>query len=92
MGRRYLKATEVLSRDLLEEVSKALGRRSAYLWIPSGETISRDQRDAYILRLSEEGYTEAEIADRLFISGRLVRKVLRKMRAGALPSRTEGAR
>jgi Mor family transcriptional regulator len=88
MGRRYLKAMQVLPRELVEAVSKAMGGKSAYLWIPSGEVLKRESRDSYIQSLADEGYTAVEIADRLFLSERSVWKVLRKMRAAGLPSQS----
>jgi DNA-binding NarL/FixJ family response regulator len=84
MGRKHIKVLKVLPVELVEAVSSALNGRPADLWIPSKESLKRDKRDAYILRLSREGNTEAEIADHLFLSGRTVRRVLARMRRKAV--------
>ena len=91
MGRRYLKAKDVLPEALLAEVSRALNGRSGMLWIPRA---SKALRNAYIEQLSSVGNTEAEIADRLFLNGRTVRRVLAAMKkqAGRRPSRPTEAK
>lgn len=90
MGRRHLRALAVLPVELVEAVSKALNGKPAELWIPSADSLKRDKRDAYIVRLAQEGNTAVEIADRLFLSKRTVRRALARMKkkAAGLPSRT----
>jgi Mor family transcriptional regulator len=73
---------QVLPRELVEAVSKAMGGKSAYLWIPSGEVLKRESRDSYIQSLADEGYTAVEIADRLFLSERSVSEGSEKNEGG----------
>jgi len=82
----YLIATDLLPEEELRKLSELLEGRSAYLWVPSRETLNRQKRDKYILHLRGQGLTTQEIADRLLISVRQVRRVLAKNRAASLPS------
>ena len=84
-----MNAQEVLSRELLDELSKALNGRTTLLWVPSHETINRQRRARYIADLHDQGLTTLEIADRLLLSVRQVRRILEKQRAASLPSRAE---
>ncbi len=86
----YVNAQEVLSTELLDELSKALDGRTTLLWVPSHETINRQRRARYIADLHDEGLTTSEIADRLLLSVRQVRRILEKQRAASLPSRPAG--
>lgn len=89
--RRHLNAVEILPEDLLLQISELVGGRAITLWLPSKETINRQKRNDYIATLAEQGCTAAAIADRLFISERQVRRILKKQRAASLPSRSAEA-
>ncbi len=90
MGPAYhIKAEDILSQDELQKLSDLLDGRSAYVWVPSRESLTRRRRSAYILHLHEQGLTAQEIADRLLLSVRQVRRVVAKNRAASLPSRPQ---
>ena len=83
----HVAACEVLPEEFLRKLSEFLGGRAAYLWVPSRESLNRQKRDKYILALSEQGCSTEEIAVRLCISSRQVRRVLARKKARSLPSR-----
>ena len=87
-SQRYLNAEEILPDELLDHISELVGGRSVILWLPSRSSINRRRRNAYAVELSEQGYTAAAIADRLFISDRHVRRILKKQRAASHSSRS----
>lgn len=89
VNRRHLNAAEILPEYLLLQLSELVGGRALTLWLPSRETINRQKRNDYVATLTEQGYTAVAIADRLFISDRQVRRILKKQRAGSHPSRIE---
>ena len=76
----YLVAKNVFPPELLHAVSKALGGRSAYVWIPSMRVLKRMERNRYIFERYNEGYSQEEIADELFLSIRTVYNILAKER------------
>jgi DNA-binding NarL/FixJ family response regulator len=86
MARRYVRAIDVLSEGQLAAVSKSVKGRGCFLWIPSARSLKRKNRDAYVLHLHEEGRTNGDIADRLFISKRTVRRIVARERARCAPS------
>ena len=88
----FVIASDLLPEDLLRKVSDAIDGRAVRLWVPSRESLNRQRRDKYILSLSEQGCSTEEIAARLCISQRQVRRVLAKKRARPMPSRAHGGR
>ena len=80
MRHRYQNAQRVLPQEVFEAVSEALDGKSCYLWVPAVRNLNRERRNAYILALTNQGHTAADIADRLLISERTVRRVLQKER------------
>ena len=90
MRDRYLNARHVLPEDLYHWVQPYLAGR--YVWFPKNDSEKREMRDDYILRLTKEGVSGVEIADRLLISVRHVRRILakKKARARPMPSRANG--
>ncbi len=78
--RRYVKARDVLPPELLAAVSKALGGRGVYVWVPSAQTLNREDRDRYIVARYEQNYSPEEIADEIFVSVRRVYEVLAEAR------------
>ncbi len=86
---RHLNAVEILPEDLLLQISELVDGRALTLWLPSRETINRQKRNDYVATLAEQGFTAAAIADRLFISDRQVRRILKKHRAASYSSRSE---
>jgi DNA-binding NarL/FixJ family response regulator len=86
--KRYVKAADVLPRELLHQVSEALGGTEAYVWIPAARNINRCERNRYVLDLRRRGFSVREIAIRLFMNERTVWRVLARLReAVGLPSR-----
>ena len=81
MARRYMRAIDVLSEEQLKVVSTSVKGRGCFLWIPSARALDRRKRDVYVLHLREQGCTNGDIADRLFISKRTVRRIVAKERA-----------
>jgi DNA-binding NarL/FixJ family response regulator len=81
MGRRCVNAAKDLPPDLFAALAAALGPRSALVWVPARGNAARSQRNAYVLRLTDEGHSGAAVAARLFISERTVRRILAKARA-----------
>jgi DNA-binding NarL/FixJ family response regulator len=86
MAIRTVNAADVLSPELLTQVSEALGGGSCNLWVPSRRNLNRRHRDRYIQDLHEKGHSAADIARRLFITERTVWRVLARMRAAGPPS------
>jgi Mor family transcriptional regulator len=89
MAKQYLNAAKVLPAEILKGVSKALGGKAVYLWVPAAMSVKKADRDAYAVDLFQQGYNAAEIADRLFVSVRTVRRILAKIKREAVgqPSR-----
>ena len=88
---RYVKAADALPRELLHQVSEALGGTEAYLWIPAARNINRCERNRYVLDLRRRGYSVREIAVRLFVNERTIWRVLARLRkAVSPPSRAHG--
>jgi len=85
MRNPYRSAVDLLPHDLLEAVSKALGGRSAFLWVPAARNIERANRAAYVLQLVGDGLSQGEIADQLFISKSTVKRIVAHARALAAP-------
>jgi DNA-binding NarL/FixJ family response regulator len=88
MPRNYVNAEAVLSVELLEAVSKAVGGRPAYLWIAARRNLNRKRRDQFVLALHADGWDARKIADRMFLSERTVYRILARKRALAAPSAT----
>lgn len=86
MDPRYLNAVAVLPPDVLQAVTKALGGRAAFLWVPAHKNVNRADRDGYVLRLRDEGLTVSDIAMKLFVSERTVWRILERERAHRAPS------
>ena len=86
----HVNAVDILPEEELRRLSDLLGGRPVYVWVPSRESLTRRRRSAYILALHEQGVTALEIAERLLLSVRQVRRVLAKNRAGGLPSGDAG--
>ena len=82
--KRYVKAREALPQELVEEISRHLGGREAYLWIPAARNLQREDRDRYVLKLNQQGLSSREIGERLLIDARQVRRIVQ--RAKSLPS------
>lgn len=80
MRDRYRNALQVLPREVFDAVSEALDGRDCYLWVPASRNTNRDGRNAHIVALTKDGHTAADIASRLIISKRTVRRVLAKER------------
>ena len=90
--KRYVKAEDALPPELIEAVSKCLGGREAYLWIPAVRNLRRSGRARYVVDLKNQGLSSREIADRLCISERHVRRILSNKKAACLPSRAVASR
>jgi DNA-binding NarL/FixJ family response regulator len=88
MPRYYVNAEAVLSVELLEAVSKAVGGRPAFLWIAARQNLHRKRRDQFVLALHADGWDARKIADRMFLSERTVYRILARKRAAAAPSAT----
>jgi len=84
MNPRYKNALDALPPEVLTIVSKSLGGRSAFLWVPAANAMNRQNRDAYILELYRKGQTASQIAQTLCISKRTVWRVLAFYRKAAL--------
>ena len=80
MRHRYRNALNVLPREVFEAVAQALDGRSCYLWVPAVRNANRERRNAYIVALTNQGHSAADIAGRLLISERTVWRVLQKER------------
>lgn len=97
MPQRYVNAAEMLPEELLTAVRERLGGGGCTLWIPTGRSISRERRNEFVVNLYSEGYSSAEIAERLFISQRTVFRILaaaksRKASGKRTPPNTETRR
>ena len=92
MGHRnHLNAAELLSDEELRKLSDLLGGRSAYLWVPSRDSLNRPRRGDYIAELRKKGISIPEIARRLNLSQRHVQRILTKKRAAdGAPASTTG--
>ena len=80
MAQRYVRAVDVLSEEQLKVVSAAVKGRGCFLWIPSARTVYLGKREACVVRLRDEGRSNGEIAARLFISPRSVRRIVARQR------------
>ena len=82
MGHRnYLNLADLLPEEELLRLSDLLDGRSACLWLPSRDSLNRRRRADYIAMLREKGVVVPEIARRLNLSERQVRRILAKKRA-----------
>jgi len=82
MGHRnHLNAAELLPEEELRKLSDLLDGRSAYLWVPSRDSLNRRRRGDYIAMLRKKGVAVSEIARRLNLSARHVQRILAKKRA-----------
>ena len=84
----HLNAQDVLPWELLDALTKALNGEATYLWVPSRESLNRGRRGDYIVALHQQGLSAQEIAERLCLSDRHVRRILAKQKAAGLPSLT----
>lgn len=89
--RNHLNAAELLPEEELRKLSDLLGGRSAYLWVPSRDSLNRLKRGDYIIALRRKGISVPEIARRLNLSQRHVQRILAKKRAAdGAPASTTG--
>ena len=86
MVQGYLNAKKALPPEVFAAVFEAVGGKPTFLWVPGRPSDSRSRRNAYVLHLTEEGFTAESIASQLFISVRQVRRILAAERAASLPS------
>ena len=84
--RKHMNADDVLPRELVDQISAALGGRPSYLWIPSRAEIKRGARNRHVLQLYGEGLRVDDIAKRVFLSERTIWRILTKARAASAPS------
>jgi len=80
MGCRCVNAARDLPPEVFAALTAALGHRPAHVWVPGPGSSTRNRRDAYVLRLTQEGHTAGSVAARVFISERTVRRILAKAR------------
>jgi hypothetical protein len=86
MPAHYLNARTVLPPEVMCAVSKAIGGRCAFLWVPAKRNLGREQRDRLVIAMHQEGANAATIADECFVSTRTVFRILARERAARAPS------
>ncbi len=81
--RRYVNARFVLPRDLYIQVLEYLEGKLA--WFPIEDPVDRDSRNNYVRLLRDEGLSNKQIAKKLCLSVRHVRRILNES-ATSLPA------
>jgi len=81
MKSQCMNAAKELPPELFAALTAALGKRATLLWVPGAPKSTRGSRDAFALRLTEEGHSAGSVAQQLFVSERTVRRILARARA-----------
>ena len=80
MKSQCMNAAKELPPELFAALTAALGKRATLLWVPGAPKSTRGSRDAFALRLTEEGHSAGSVAQQLFVSERTVRRILARAR------------
>ncbi len=80
MAIRNVSAAKVMPPEVLAQVMDALGGGACCMWVPARRNLNRRYRNGYIQKLREQGFSAADIAQRLFISERTVWRVLARLK------------
>lgn len=86
----YIKAEEVLPKELVQEIQKYISGRNLYIPMKQGEKTGWGKKSGYrqellqrneeILRLHQEGMDVAKIAQKYFLSEKSIYRILSKER------------
>ena len=83
---RYVNGPDALPPDLLDQLVAFCKGRPTYIFVPARRNLDRAARDEEVLRLYHQGVRVPEIARRVFLSERMVWRLLARARAAGAPS------